>query len=241
VLLALDAVSLLWRKGTRLDRALVSAGPSVVFAPMKPRAFVEYWSSRGFVRELQASGQWSWAPAYARPSRGLAVRVYPSRFEHLPNVWSELARGSFVLLSPAAAEGLAPGETLPGEALIGSDCDPSALADRLDALQHADPARLDATRRDLCERVARALEGRARQRLLNDTTDALERLLGDRRERASLPRGEASARPQAAARTDRADRALPAARPARAASRTGSLSVVVVCFEMGDLVRETVE
>jgi hypothetical protein len=103
VLLALDAVSLLWRGGAPLDRPFVSAGPNAVFAPMTPRTFVGYWSSRGFVRELEAGGQWRWATEYARPGDVLPVRVYPSRFEHLPDVWSELARGSFVLLSPASA------------------------------------------------------------------------------------------------------------------------------------------
>jgi Glycosyl transferase family 2 len=241
VLLALDAVNLLWRKGARLDRPLVSGGPSVVLAPMTPRPFVEYWSSRGFVRELEAGGQWTWATGYPRPNGVLPVRVYPSRFEHLPNVWSELARGSFVLLSPAAAEGLAPGVTLPPEASIGPDCDPATLADRLDALQCADPVRLDATRRDLCERVAQALEGPASQRLLRGTTEALERLLaGPAREPLSRVAMALLDRRQPLGRIART-RALPAALPARPATRTGSLSVVVVCFDMGDLVRETVE
>ncbi len=241
VLLALDAVSLLHRGGAPLDRPFVSAGPSVVFAPMTPRPFAEYWSSRGFVRELEAGGQWRWATEYVRPGGVLPVRVYPSRFEHLPNVWSELGRGSFVLLSPAAAEGLAPGETLPPEACIGQDCSAAMLAERLDALRRADPTRLDGARRDLCGRVARSLVGGAWRRLLHDTTEALGRLLdGGVRQPLSRVAMLLLDRRQPLGQIART-RALPAAPPPPPASRPGSLSVIVVCHDMGDLVRETVE
>jgi hypothetical protein len=167
--------------------------------------------------------------------------VYPSRFEHLPNIWSELGRGSFVLLSPAAAEGLAPGETLPPDASIGPDCSAATLAERLDALRRADPSRLDAVRRDLCGRVAGSLEGGARRRLLDDTTEALGRLLdGGARQPLSRVAMLLLDRRQPLGQIART-RGLPPAPPTPPTSRSGSLSVVVVCHDMGDLVQETVE
>jgi hypothetical protein len=113
VLTALDAVCLLAAKGVRLARPVVSAGPPMVFAPMKPREFTDYWSSRGFVQELVHARYWEWSRAYPQLDRVFPVRLYPSLFDHLPSVWGELARGSLVLLSPAAAEGLAPGYLSP--------------------------------------------------------------------------------------------------------------------------------
>jgi hypothetical protein len=90
----------------------------MVFAPMKPREFGDYWSSSGAVRELIREGRWEWREKYPRLEQVFPIRLYPSSFDHLPNIWTELAGGSFVLLSPAAAEGVAPAETLPQEVLI---------------------------------------------------------------------------------------------------------------------------
>lgn len=113
VLSTLDAVAQLNRQELRLEQPVISSGPEMTFAPMKPREFTHYWSSRGFVRELVRDRQWQWQRDYPQITQSFRVRLYPSNFEYLPNVWAELARCSFVVLSPAAAEGLAPGAALP--------------------------------------------------------------------------------------------------------------------------------
>jgi len=242
VLVTLDAVALLRDRGTRLERGIVSAGPDMTFAPMKPCTFAAYWSSRGFVRELVGDGQWEWANDYTRRDEAYAVRLYPSAFEHLPDVWSELARGTFVVLSPAAAEGLAPGEALPGGAVIEGEPGAENVAACLRRIAATDCARLDAVRRELCAKVVAAHRGARRHRLLEETADALGRLL----HRAPEPQNLARA---ALLLLDRrlplkaivevrppSERSVP-----QAGSKDPTLSVVVTCYEMGVFLRETVE
>ncbi|HYU31783.1 MAG TPA: glycosyltransferase family A protein, partial [Thermoanaerobaculia bacterium] len=172
VLATLDAIRLLADRSISFGSPVVCAGPDMVFAPMKPRSFESWWSSHAWVQVLRAAGLWDWT---VRPDGGggLPLRLWPSRFEHLPDVWSELARGSAVLLSPAAAEGLAPGEELPVEVLLGGEPTPDRLADRLSDLLLLGPERVDSARRELCRRAA-AHRGR---RLLQETAAALGELL----------------------------------------------------------------
>ena len=233
---ALDAVAILRRKGVRLERPLVSAGPDMTLAPMKPRGFVEYWSSRGFVRELVAERQWEWAERYRPPESAFPVRLYPSIFEHLPDVWSELAQGSLVLLSPGAAEGLAPGEILPEEALIGREPTPHLLAERLESLLRAEVGRLDQARRELCSRVVAAHRGQAWSRLLGETVAALGEILARPPKPPSLSRA-------AMLLLDRRQslRSLAEIRPPSPPTSPGPrrLTVVVTCYEMGGQIEET--
>lgn len=233
ILAALDAARLLPLPGP----PIASAGPSMTFAPMKrpfeDYSFENYWGSRGWVRELIAAGRWAWQD---RP-RGdaLPLRLFPSRFEHLPDVWSELARGSAVLLSPAAAEGLAPGEEPPPEALLEGEPDPERLAARLAALLDAGSAEIDRARRELCRRVVAAHRGEARRELLAGTAEALRGLIAGQ---APQDLGRAAAL--------LLDRTRPLGEMASPRISAGeglapSLTVVIPCYEMGAMLAETVE
>jgi len=230
----LDAANELRRRGAPIDAAVTCGGPDMRFAPLKPRSFQDYWSSRGWVRELVAEGRWAWR-ADARPGDDrCAVRVYPSLFEHLPDVWTELGRGGFPVLSPAAAEGLAPGETLPDAALLADEPTADLLADHLERLASLRPEAIERARRALCDAVLAAHRGPERQRLLDATTAALADLLAGRTETPSLA---------AAARLllDRRVPATAAPPPAEPASPgPATLTVAVTCYEMGDLLPETV-
>ena len=225
VLAALDAARL-------LAVPIASAGPSMLFAPMK-RPFEEYWGSRGWVRELSAAGRWAWQD---RPQGdALPLRLFPSRFEHLPDVWSELARGSAVLLSPAAAEGLAPGEEPPPEALLGGEPDAERVAARLAALLDAGSAEIDRARRELCRRVVAAHRGQARRELLDGTAEALRGLIAGQEPR-NLGRVAALL----------LDRTRPlgeiaSPNPGLFVGEGGTLTVVIPCYEMGAMLAETVE
>ena len=241
VLSALDAAAELSRRGARLAHPIVSAGPDTRFAPMKPREFTRYWSSRGFVREMVSAGCWRWASRYEARPGVLPVRLYPSSFEHLPAVWGELGRGSLVSLSEAAAEGLLPGSRPPNETLLEAEPTPTGLANAIERWSSAGAARLDSVRRELCATVAASHRGPERARLLEATVEALHEL---------------SERRPAAPRLDRAallflDRTKPLrsiasghAHPAPsvpAGSGADTLTVVVVCHNLGRLITETVE
>ncbi|HTG32219.1 MAG TPA: glycosyltransferase family A protein [Thermoanaerobaculia bacterium] len=230
VLAALDAAR-------HLAVPMISAGPSMLFAPMKrpfeDYSFEDYWGSRGWVRELIAAGRWAWRD---RPQGDtLPLRLFPSRFEHLPDVWSELARGSAVLLSPAAAEGLVPGEEPPPEALLGGEPDPERLAARLAAVLETGGAEIDRARRELCRRVVAAHRGEARRQLLDGTAEALRGLIAGQ-EPQDLGRAAALL----------LDRTRPLGEMASPKIFVGeglvpSLTVVIPCYEMGAMLAETVE
>jgi len=161
---------------------------------------------------------------------------------YLPNAWAELARGSLVLLSPAAAEGMAFGENIPREILIQGDPAPEKVADCLEKIAGTDVKKLDEIRRELCLRVVRSHRGEERQRLINDTSVALEQLL------------QSPPKPQDLSRiaTLFFDRRIPLRTLAQTdnpppmpepgpGTKKGTLSVVVTCYEMGSLIRETME
>ena len=253
VLVALDAVAELTHQGVRLESPFISAGPPMTFAPMKPRDFVSYWSSRGFVKELVRDRQWHWQREYPeqRPDQEgyLPIRLYPSVFEYLPNIWDELARGSLVLLSAAAAEGLAPGECLPDEVHIGGEPTPKTVAHCLKKLIETDPQQLDQIRQTLCQQVVKAHRGDNRSRLLHSATTALAQLL-------SAPSAPQDLSRVALLLSDRrfplrvlAQHHTPAPLPQRAKQLTSpsepttplpaeTLSVVITCYEMGELLKE---
>lgn len=243
VLTALDAVSLLSNQGIHLDPPVISAGPPMTFAPMKPRNFIEYWSSRGFVRELAHHSQWKWQREYPSSDQNFAIRLYPSSFEYLPNIWAELARGSLVLLSPAAAEGLAPGQILPQEILLEKEIYPENVAGSVKGFLGNDIHQLERLRQEVCTQVIAGHRGQERDRWLIETTAALNQLL------ISPPA------PQNLSRVALLflDRCTPLCRLAQQEPASlhlepenfnlspKSLSVVITCYEMGRLLKETVE
>ncbi len=241
VLSALDAVALLTHEGWKFPSPVLSAGPSMIFGPMKPRSFEEYWTSRGFVRELVHAHQWEWRRPYPNLDPMFPVRLYPSFFDHLPAVWTDLAKGSLVILSAAAAEGLAPGKDLPEEILIEGDPLPPNVAACLKRLADSDVKTLDHIRRDVCRLVVEAHRGEGRRHLLDGAVTALERLLHASPERQALSRVALMF----------LDRRLPLRSLAQqdqmppvsttAARRDRTLSVVVTCYEMGPLIKEAVQ
>jgi glycosyltransferase involved in cell wall biosynthesis len=169
------------------------------------------------------------------------VRLYPSLFEHLPNVWTELAKGSLVLLSPAAAEGFAPGAALPDELVLKNEPIAEDLAHALQSLSGCDIQKLDLIRRTLCDQVVAWHRGDGRARRLEETVGGLDALMR-KPARQDLSRvgllfldRRRSLRDLASDRTPAPD---PASRPAAKKRR---LSVVVTCYEMGVLIEETVE
>ncbi|MDR4499241.1 MAG: glycosyltransferase family 2 protein [Candidatus Scalindua sp.] len=242
VLTALEALNLLVNKGVRIDRQVISAGPPMTFAPMKPREFVDYWSSRGFVRELERKHLWKWEREYPRFDYIYPVRLYLSSFDHLPNVWAELARGSFVLLSPAAAEGLAPGEMLPQEVLIQGDPVPEKVADHMEKILKTDIQELDKIRRVLCKRVVEAHRGVRRQRLIEDTTEVLHRLLQSSPKPQDLSRISLMFFDRRVPLRTLALQNIPPPLPTlKPKTKEGTLSVVVTCYEMGTMISEAVK
>jgi GT2 family glycosyltransferase len=235
-LLALDAVTQLQRRGVQLKRPVICAGPAMVFAPMAPRTFENYWASRGFVRELTESGRWQWSVERPAVDGALTVRLYPSLFEHLPDIWSELARGSLVLLSPAAAEGMA---GVPAECCLAAEPTAETVATAIERLARMSAGELDALRRALCRAVLEAQRSPQRERMIESATAALRGLC------AGPPM------PQDLARVSRllldrrrsllaCEQAFPIARVAAAAANGATLSVVVTCYEMGAMVTDAV-
>lgn len=230
-LATLDAVQALWRAGTPPARPVLCSGADMTFPPSLPRDFRGYWSGRGWVRTMVEAGCWSWTAAPPEELRSTLVRLYPSAFEFLPDVWTELARGRSVLLSEAAAEGLAPGMPLPREATIAAHGD---LAGALRSIEAAGPAALERTRRTLCGAIIEAHRGRGREERLSATIAALRRLLDGAIPAAHL--GPAAAR-LLDARIGAAPSSVAPAAPLPAPPR---LAVAVACYEMGDLVEQTV-
>lgn len=241
VLTALDAAAELSRREVRLTHPIVSAGPDTRFAPMKPRGFTGYWSSRGFVRELLRTGYWAWAPRYEALPGTLPARLYPSSFEHLPAPWAELERGSAVFLSAAAAEGLLPGSKPPSEALIEGEPTPTGLADVIARWSGAPPSRLDSIRRELCASVAASHRGLERARLLEATVEALHVVLQGRSSPQRLDRAALLFLDRTKPLRSVVESHKGSAPTVRSAAATGTLSVVVVCHNMGPLITETVE
>jgi GT2 family glycosyltransferase len=238
----MDGVALLGKRGVRLPSPVISAGPSMIFAPMKPRDFRDYWSSRGFVREIVRQNQWRWERSLPPPGEAFRVRLYPSSFEHLPDIWTELARGALVLLSPAAAEGLAPGERIPDEVLLKGEPDPENLADAVSALLECDVHQLDRIRRRLCHQVVAGHRGGEWAKRLEATAAVLGRALYSPPKPQDLSRIARLLLDRCRPLRDIAsDHACPAVPVRRAGTRENTLSVIVTCYEMGILVKETVE
>ena len=240
VMAALDAAAELRRRGASLERPIVSIGPNVVFAPLKPREFMQCWSSRGFVRELISEQRWTWTAPGDTWSGPQILRLYPSAFEHLPSVWHALAQGALPLLSPAATEGLAPGARLPHELLLADEPDAAGLADAIQQLHSLPASQLESLRRRACSVVAAAHRGPARAGALDAVVNSLRALL--RARPTPPPLGQAArlfldrTRPLRELAAETA-----ATAPSAHAHEANTLSVVVVCYNMGPLITQTVE
>jgi hypothetical protein len=259
-LVTLDAWRLLRTRGSHAPRIAVS-GPDVVFAPMTPRTFMEYWSSRGFMRALLAEGSWTWAGPEpgATGSTGRVVRLFPSAFDHLPDPWSALAASALLVASPAAREGFATGALDPSPLWLPEAPTAEAVAASVDALAAATPASLDRLRQELCQLVHSTggpEQGEAAlDPLVNAVSECFDRppaaqdlgrvalMFTDRtlplRDLAEqlLSREPTNARTVAGgARAD----TWPPALHATTGTSPGTLSVVVTCFDMGTLLADTV-
>jgi hypothetical protein len=246
ILTALDAVQLLNQRGIFLNHPIISAGSAMVFAPMKPRNFSEYWSTRGFVQELMHDRQWQWQEHYPNLEDRFAVRLYPSHFEYLPNIWAELAKGSLVLLSPATAEGLAPGAVLPPEVVLNGEPTPELLADALERLATLDVPSLDNLRQELCKQVVQAHRGTLRQQWLTETITALRQMLltpppPQDLSRVALLFSDRLTPLQVLDQQyqDQQDQA-PAPLSPHPHTKTGTLSVVITCYKMGTMLKEAI-
>jgi GT2 family glycosyltransferase len=238
----LEAVSLSANMGIRLSCPFISAGPPMMFAPMRPRSFEDYWCSRGFASELKRQGQWEWRRDYPERNGRFFIRFYPTLFDHLPAVWDELARRSLLVLSPASAEGLAPGRDLPQEILVPGEPEPVTLAQLLQRLAAADIATLDRIRRDLCAGVVAAHRGSGRARLFEDIVQELSHLilcppLPQDLSRVALMFLDRRITLQIHAEKETST----VVRRAHLNIKKDKLSAVVTCYEMGSMVRETVE
>ena len=234
VLTALDAAA------SGRTAALRCAGTDMAFAPMAPRSFADYWSSRGFVRTTIGDGRWTWGERPTRQADRLPVRLFPSPWEHLPDVWSELACGSIVLLSDAAAEGIAPGSTVPDPLRIAGEPTAGDLTCAIDRVSRMDPRELDGHRRALCHIVIEAHRGEAKKERIATLAAALDELMAGRVPVQDLGRVATLLLDR---RRPLADITSADAAPATAGAndRPATLSVVIPCHEMGDMVRQTVE
>jgi glycosyltransferase involved in cell wall biosynthesis len=242
VLATLDAVRLLSENGVCFQKPVISGGPSMIFAPMSPRTFTEYWSSRGAVNELIHEHQWLWKEDYPHLERVIPIRLYPSFFDHLPNVWSELARGSLVILSAAASEGLTTEKSLPEEVLIEEEPHPYNIARCLGKMLQMDRHLLDYIRQELCNRVVAGHKCTIRDQRLEQTANALECLIHSPPEMQDLSR-------IALLLLDRRSPLRSLAKEVKRLSlrkvetlrKDKSLSVVVTCYEMGSMIEEAIE
>ena len=125
----LDALRLLRDSKTPLSQPIASAGLDTIFAPMRPRPFTDYWSSRAWVRELVDTEQWTWSASTPTEVSTLRLHLRSSYFEHLSDVFEHLAAGSLVVASPAAYDGLVPPDRIPELARLDPHAGPADLAE----------------------------------------------------------------------------------------------------------------
>jgi glycosyltransferase involved in cell wall biosynthesis len=242
VLTTLNAVTLMAEKNNRLERPLISAGPDMIFAPMKPSTFIDYWSSRGAVRHLIRDRQWSWQMDYPVIKNALPVRLYPATFAHLPAVWHEIARGSLVLLSPAVAEGLAPGQALPMEIMLPEVLSPSDLARAMTKLAVMSPLVRHEIQHQLCLQVVEAHGLDERRNRLKKTAAALTTILHDRPSPINLSRAALMFLDRRLPlRVAVENESHPIVPQSCGYKETDTFSVVVTCYEMGTMIRQAVE
>jgi len=239
VLVALDAVNLLRQQNRLPERPVSSCGPDMTFAPMSPKSFEQYWQNRAFVREMIDAESWRFATQRPAGDDSYKIRLYPYQFAHLPQIWTELGRGSHVLMSAAACEGLVAAGGIPADCLIGDETTPEQLAEVINRLSKLGPIEVDAARRSICAAVVAAHRTRSSEQLFGDTANALASLCDGEVERQDLGRvarlllDRSSTLNEIDTKFDRrlqVDENLPP-----------TLSVVVTCYEMGDMLCETID
>ncbi|MEO6092398.1 MAG: glycosyltransferase family A protein [Novosphingobium sp.] len=235
-LLALDAARTLMLQRQPLQRAIACSGTAMRFAPALPKDFRSYWSSRGWAKELVEEGYWTWAEVPPVAPGACRVRLCPSAFEHLPALWQSLADGCAVVVSAAAAEGLAAPTLLPKALLLDDGTTPEQLAARLIHLESLGGAGIDKLRVEMCDAVLSTYGGPDFESKLGSTVGAIRRVLAGEIIAPSLDQAARrllDGRPGATIARDEVSPPLIAA-PA-------TLTVAIPCFEMGSLVIETVE
>lgn len=238
-LVTLDAAQLLHMRGDRISRPISISGQNMRFPLNLPRDFKGYWSGRGWAKELVEKQLWSWDDAPPASPDTRKLRLFPSLFEHLPEIWSEIAKGHSVLLSPEAAEGLAPGEALPPELIMEQAPTADALADHMARLEAMPPAELERYRLGLCDAVLRAHDEKNRARIIDHAIGRLQNLIDGTLPR---PRLDHVAQRLLDRRIDVGGReAVPTAPAMYARPDNPTLAVAVACYEMGDLLVETIE
>lgn len=231
----LDAARILRDRAIKLDHPICCGGTNMTFGPSKPRDFTNYWSSRGWVREIVEAGYWRWSFDSSSSESLLQVSVCPSLFDHLPSIWSELARDKFVILSPAAAEGLAEEESLPSLTVLHGEPTPDSLADRVAELQALGAHKIDAIRHELCRNVASHLRSDGRQQLLVGLCGELTKLV-----RGSLMPPSLGAAARLLLDRKGPLQSVGMRAPQNRYARDQTLTVAIACYEMGELLLETV-
>ncbi|MEZ4586203.1 MAG: glycosyltransferase family A protein [Gemmatimonadales bacterium] len=232
--LLLDAVRLLDRAGRPLAHEVESTGAALAFAPMRPRTFPDYWSGRGWVRELIRDGRWRFGDAGGRGSDA-NLRLYPSRFEHLPAPWLELSHGGLVAVSAAAAEGLAPRERIPAELLLPTES-VEALAERLALLAAINRSERERLRTGLIGAVLAAHRGEARRGAIAAAAERIRALWAQPGQPVDLGRVCQHLREGHPAAGD------PPGHPGPPSDdRSTTLTAVVTCFDLDEVLLEAVE
>ena len=207
------------------------AGEDRVFAPMAPRSFRDYWSSRGWVRELMDEGAWTWTTPPASPST-TEVRLHIGPFAHLIDPLPDLAAGKLALFGPAAADTLPAG--IPEALLLGAEPDAGLLASRLTTLAALPADEIERLRLAAGTAFIEARVGGDWESRLQNTADSFR---------------TAMRAPRSVSIAEAFRRQLDPRRPlvewtdtpgVTAAVEPTTLTVVVPCFESGALVEETV-
>jgi hypothetical protein len=239
VLATLDATVLLRQRQFRPAYPIAASGPDMTFAPMAPRSFENYWQSRAFVRELVRDKYWSFESHSSATANGPAIHLHPHHFAHLPSIWPELGAGAFVLMSAAAAEGLAPHGAYPAAALLPNMPTPENIADAIRQLSDMSAHELDGARRSLCRTVVEGHRAGDRDRLLDDAARRLTMLCEGRFEKQNLGKAAHLLLDRSVSLCELSFREL-RAKPGEE-RQASTLSVVVPCFEMGTMLKETIE
>ena len=209
------------------------AGEDRVFAPMAPRSFGNYWSSRAWVRELASVESWSWDPSPAS-GRGV-IRLFTGPFAHLTNPLADLAAGSLVLLGPAAADSLGGTPGIPEVLLLKAEPTPGLLAERLTRIAGLPGDELESLRSRLCSAVAKSAHGPDWEARLHATSAALRLALRSPR---TVSIAHAFMRQLDPRRPLFHCPDLPT--PAPRSATPDTLTVVIPCFALRGLVEECV-
>jgi hypothetical protein len=220
------------RLGPGLPSPIVLAGEDRTFAPMAPRSFREYWGSRGWVRELLDGGSLAWrAPASAEHTD---IRLYAGPFSHLADPLSDLSSGRLALFGPAAADTLAGASLIPEALRLAADPTPELLAARLAHLAGLPAEEIERLRSALGAALIQGAQGGEWESRLQHTADALRLALRTPRAISIAQVLKRQLDPR------RPLNQLPDTLAVTAAEERATLTVVVPCYALGDLIEESV-